>query len=708
MTGRRKKAPGQPSSGTGKGRGRPRKGARLRERREANRRVVLLMVCGDDDESTGLGPEQRDLAEEMLDAWCAKKGYVRDDTSRGGAPGDQAGGDPTDADVGSSRANVPAPAEARLPDLNSSIAEAIAWYLAGRRPVEAAATARAWGTYYSYASRLKPVIEHCGDRLVRDVDQSLVNELATWHSRQLLRCTQRRLAREEAGFAYNRTRQKPRPPRRVKASTVVSSLRALRTVIIAVFGTRRYGWLPTMTIPEVSEEPAGAPIFDAQVERLLRACHGLIWDHERGTWQREPDVVREPVTGEERVRTRRVVDRATGAIREVECWRFKRRLRWIVERRQVVIRLIVILLATGSRASVAKYLTWDKRPENSFVDERLEILHRKGTEEMDGRTKKRPPVRILETLRRHLLRWRAEDARFGLGYVLHQANGAPMESMVGRFAAVARDAGLEDVTIHHLRHTVIARLIGLGLNLNEISDFVGATVETIQKHYNKLKIGQERVVAVLDQRTRVGRSRGGELAARVEEVGVLPPPRSADDDQVGTAVEVVVAALRRSGDTAAAAAILRLLPFKGGADCARKTPSLDGAAPAPRPDPIVVAVAPKPTPPVALAVTAIAIETAMTIILTALRASDNALSGRELNDLVMGEGLSRDRAEQAKVRLKRAGQVVHRKGNFWSLPDASEDGRDAVPSLGQACIQAGPTRSPRRLRSNPAVAARQV
>lgn len=684
-----------------KGRGRPPRGARLRPRKEAARAVVLVMVHGDHDESTGYGPERLDLAKRRLEAWCVEHGYEKDRLAdrtidawcaeNGYAAAEERGlsqqsGEVPDTEV--VRA-LPAPApEAPLPDLDSSISAAITWYLAGLRPVLAVATARSWRTYYSYACALKPVLEHCGDRHIRDVNQALLDDLASWHSRQVLRCTQRRLARELAGVEFSPRRRKPKPVRRVKPSTVICSLRRLRSVIIAVFQARQYAWLPTMTIPNASEEPAGAPITDAQVVRLLRACHGLLWDRVLNRWQREPDTETDLISGTQTVRMRRVVDPATGEVREVPRWRFKRRMAWIIERRRSTIRLIVVLLATASRSNVTRDLTWDERPENAYIDAKLEILHRRGTSERDGRTKKRPPVRILESLRRHLRRWRAEDEKLGLTHVLHQANGSPMESMVQKFAAVARDSGQEDVTLHHLRHTVVARLIDVGLNVTEIADFLGVTPETIQKHYNKRRVGQDRVVAALDSRTRQPRSSVAktniETPSATRDPAPLPAGRATDHDEVTHATKVVVAALLRSGDAAAAAELERLLG-KAAVDAAPSEPKKTAQAqrresPAPR----VARAMPRPPagpcrtvpsrPKGDEAGPATAIDKASAIIVSALRTSGRPLSGGDLNHVVTGEGLNRDRAEQAKVRLKRAGVVVHEpRGNLWTLAVVGHD-----------------------------------
>jgi hypothetical protein len=347
--------------------------------------------------------------------------------------------------------------------------------------------------------------------------------------------------------------------------------------------------------------------------------------------------------------------------------------------------------------------TWDRRAENAYVDERLEIFHRRGFTETDGKTKKHTPVRILKQLKKHLKRWREDDEKLGYTHVLTQCDGRPLQHFPEHLRPIAEDAGLAHVTLHTLRHTLIARLVDLGLGLIEIANFVGASVATVEKHYNRLKTnGQSRVVEALENRSR---SRSFAAVSKQHIVNDASPqpspdllvgappamsapsrPTAAGDAQslAEMVAGLVLAQLRAEGaqvpspsnlnpssapdvepETASHLTSLvqettcrTLADFELGTGNTTVPPA---AAPSEAPpDDFVTPNAhhPEPKP---------LIDMAVETILEALRSAPTPVSGGDLNRIVMARGLSRDRAEQAKVRLKRQGKVHHEAGNLWRL-----------------------------------------
>jgi integrase len=75
-------------------------------------------------------------------------------------------------------------------------------------------------------------------------------------------------------------------------------------------------------------------------------------------------------------------------------------------------------------------------------------------------------------------------AKNGQSYVV-EFNGEPIKTSVEKaFKAACRDAGLPDVVPHHLRHTAATWLMQRGVTLNEASDFLGMTHETLLRVYH--------------------------------------------------------------------------------------------------------------------------------------------------------------------------------------------------------------------------------
>ena len=66
---------------------------------------------------------------------------------------------------------------------------------------------------------------------------------------------------------------------------------------------------------------------------------------------------------------------------------------------------------------------------------------------------------------------------------------APVKSVRKAFAAAAREAGLNGVSPHVLRHTAASWAMQGGANAYAAADYLGMTVETLERTYGHLRPG---------------------------------------------------------------------------------------------------------------------------------------------------------------------------------------------------------------------------
>lgn len=132
---------------------------------------------------------------------------------------------------------------------------------------------------------------------------------------------------------------------------------------------------------------------------------------------------------------------------------------------------ILLMLTTAARIGATLELTWDR------VDlDRGWINLRTG----EGRRKGRAIVPINSTLRAALTA--AREAAMS-DHVIEWAGG-PVKSIKRGFARTVKDAGLEDVTPHVLRHTAGVHMAAGGLPMHKISQYLGHTnTATTEKVY---------------------------------------------------------------------------------------------------------------------------------------------------------------------------------------------------------------------------------
>ena len=94
--------------------------------------------------------------------------------------------------------------------------------------------------------------------------------------------------------------------------------------------------------------------------------------------------------------------------------------------------------------------------------------------------KRQPPVRLPGRLLAHMRRWRAKGLSKS---AVVEFDGEPVKSVKKAFARVAKDAGLDDVSPHILRHTAITWAMQNDADPYAASDMFGVTREVIERVY---------------------------------------------------------------------------------------------------------------------------------------------------------------------------------------------------------------------------------
>jgi integrase len=175
--------------------------------------------------------------------------------------------------------------------------------------------------------------------------------------------------------------------------------------------------------------------------------------------------------------------------------------------RRHVARFILVALYTGTRAGAVCGAALKPAIGRGFVDLENGVFHRRA--EGRAETKKRqPPIRIPDRLLAHLRRW----ARKGIAVkAAVEFNGRPVGTVRKAFARAAADAGLEGVTPHVLRHTAASWAMQRGADPYATADFLGMTLEMLQRTYGHLHPGSHRQVGdAITGRAVSGRLRANE------------------------------------------------------------------------------------------------------------------------------------------------------------------------------------------------------
>lgn len=146
-------------------------------------------------------------------------------------------------------------------------------------------------------------------------------------------------------------------------------------------------------------------------------------------------------------------------------------------------RFILMSLYTGSRASVTARALWIESPTHPWADIESGVLYRRGREERDHRTKRRPVVAFPDRLLAHMRRWHRLDKARGINAVIH-FNGEPILRVKTAFNSCLADAGLErEISEHWMRHTSATWLMEKGGDVWKAAGYLGMSPVTLIKHY---------------------------------------------------------------------------------------------------------------------------------------------------------------------------------------------------------------------------------
>jgi len=153
-----------------------------------------------------------------------------------------------------------------------------------------------------------------------------------------------------------------------------------------------------------------------------------------------------------------------------------KRLRRAAMKHQHLYRFVILGLKTGSRSGVLLNLRWDQ------IDLARGVMNRKSVGETEAANKRKPPVRLGRSVVRLLRRWKAKDGK--IPWVVHY-DGKPVQKLRRSWAAACKEAELEDVSPHTLRHTRATWLMQAGIDVWEAAGALGMSVNILTKVYGK-------------------------------------------------------------------------------------------------------------------------------------------------------------------------------------------------------------------------------
>jgi integrase len=250
------------------------------------------------------------------------------------------------------------------------------------------------------------------------------------------------------------------------------------TALLRFFGTMRLGDVNAALCRSYAAQRTSNSMARRELEDL-RASVRMLWTEGLCTrpvsiWLPDKSMPRE-----------RWLTRSEAARLIWAAWRYRETQKGVQtdrKSRQHVARFILAGLYTGTRSAAICGAALTPAVGRGFVDLDNGVLHRraKGARE----TKKRqPPIRIPERLLVHLRRW----AALGISKTsVVEFNGKPVKSVRKAFARAAAEAGLDGVTPHVLRHTAASWAMQAGADPYAAADFLGMTIETLQRVYGHL------------------------------------------------------------------------------------------------------------------------------------------------------------------------------------------------------------------------------
>jgi integrase len=303
--------------------------------------------------------------------------------------------------------------------------------------------------YNELCSRIDTLIDWWGDKMLSEVKRQACLDYVDWRMAQ-----PRRRAKSAEALA------KP-----LSTDTARRELEDLRSAISEYHAEYTLTVVPVVTLPEKGQG-RDRWLRRNEAARLLGAALGFVWDVAARDFKRRDD------------------------------GKLYRRDRVTRARRRHIARFILIGLYSGRREATIRRTQWLTNINGPWLDLERMIYHGRG--QAERRTKKqRPPQKIANRLRPHLLRWQRLDAQLEVDllahgaeraecrYVVHRPDGRPLEGKIKTgWTGVLADAGLgPDVVRHALRHTAATWLMRNRTDMWEAAGWLGMTVEMLEEKY---------------------------------------------------------------------------------------------------------------------------------------------------------------------------------------------------------------------------------
>jgi integrase len=146
--------------------------------------------------------------------------------------------------------------------------------------------------------------------------------------------------------------------------------------------------------------------------------------------------------------------------------------------RRHVARFILAALYSGSRSGAVLDASFERLPGRGFVDLERGVWYRSPEGAVET-NKRRPTIRIPVRLLAHMRRWHEKGGQRHL----IEFDGQAVGSLYLGFMLAVKDAGLEDVSPHTLRHTAVSWAMQGGADPFTVGGFVGMTAATIASTY---------------------------------------------------------------------------------------------------------------------------------------------------------------------------------------------------------------------------------
>ncbi|WGR95727.1 MULTISPECIES: hypothetical protein [unclassified Bradyrhizobium] len=254
----------------------------------------------------------------------------------------------------------------------------------------------------------------------------------------------------------------------VSDQTARRRLEDLRAAINAYHAEHTLSIVPKVTLPPKADGRQRW-LTRNEAARLFGAAMGYVWDVARGHWK-------STLNG-----------------------RLIRRERWIINRRRPAARFILIGLYSARREETIRRTQWMATTTHPWLNLNAMIYQGRGSDEQATK-KRRPPTKIANRLRPHLVRWRSIDARRSaklraaglmkdgeeIRFVVNRMHdGQPLAGKIrSAWEGILEDAGLGDEVVRHsLRHTAATWQMQAGTDLWEAAGWLGMTVEQLEQNY---------------------------------------------------------------------------------------------------------------------------------------------------------------------------------------------------------------------------------